>query len=396
MLNLTLMKPSRSPFLFLSAALSLLLPTVAFTQPLPDKTRDVSLAHEVQRAIDRGLDYLAKQQTPEGHWAPAEHPAITALAVTAIQGDPSGAWPKKDAAKLKLAYDFILKNAKADGSIHANKLMTYNTSLSLMALVLAKDPEYRPAIERARGYLIATQFDLNEKGKIDSPHDGGFSYGNVFEKGDMSQTLVALQAMYFSKAIVKDGEKSAVKDLNWEAALKFIENCQDLPKQGEPIIAENNGPGGFTYGPTESKAPSITNAVTGKVSLRTYGSMTYAGVLSYIYADLKKNDPRITTAVSWLEHNYTLKENPALGSQGLYYYYHLMAKALQTYGIDELKTKDGQTINWRKDLALHLMNQQQTDGSWINQENARWWEKEPVLVTAYTVMALEFVHRGLQ
>ncbi len=396
MLNLMLMKPSRNPFLFLSAALSLLLPTVAFTQPLPDKTRDVSLAHEVQRAIDRGLEYLAKQQTPEGHWAPAEHPAITALAVTAIQGDPSGAWPKKDAAKLKLAYQFILKNAKEDGSIHANKLMTYNTSLSLMALVLAKDPEYRPAIERARGYLIATQFDLNEKGKIDSPHDGGFSYGHIFEKGDMSQTMVALQAMYYSKAIVKDGEKSAVKDLNWEAALKFIENCQDLPKKGETSVAENNGPGGFTYGPLESKAPSITNAVTGKVSLRTYGSMTYAGVLSYIYADLKKNDPRITTAVSWLEHNYTLKENPALGSQGLYYYYHLMAKALQTYGIDELKTKDGQTINWRKDLALHLMNQQQTDGSWINQENARWWEKEPVLVTAYTVMALEFVHRGLQ
>ncbi|MGV3755817.1 MAG: prenyltransferase/squalene oxidase repeat-containing protein [Verrucomicrobiota bacterium] len=390
------MKPSRNPFLFLSAALSLLLPTVAFTQPLPDKTRDVSLAHEVQRAIDRGLEYLAKQQTAEGHWAPAEHPAITALAVSAIQGDPSGVWPKKDAAKLKLAYQFILKNAKEDGSIHANKLMTYNTSLSLMALVLAKDPEYRPAIEKARHFLIATQFDLNEKGKIDSPHDGGFSYGDAFDKGDMSQTLVALQAMYFSKAIVKDGEKSAVKDLNWEAALKFIQNCQDLPKPGETIIAGNKGPGGFTYGPLESKAPSITNSVTGKVSLRTYGSMTYAGLLSYIYADLKKDDPRVTYAVSWLENNYTLKENPAMGAQGLYYYYHLMAKALNTYGLDELKTKDGQTVNWRKDLALHLMNQQQTDGSWINQENARWWEKEPVLVTAYTVMALEFVHRGLQ
>ncbi len=396
MLNLSPMKPSRNHFLLLCTALSLLLPAVAFTQPLPDKTRDVSLAHEVQRAIDRGLEYLAKQQTPEGHWAPAEHPAITALAITAIQGDPSGVWPKKDAAKLKLAYDFILKNAKEDGSIHANKLMTYNTSLSLMALVLAKDPEYRPAIERARAFLVATQFDLNEKGRIDSPHDGGFSYGNVFEKGDMSQTLVALQAMYYSKAVVKDGEKSAVKDLNWEAALKFIENCQDLPKPGETSVAENNGPGGFTYGPLESKAPSITNAVTGRVSLRTYGSMTYAGLLSYIYADLKKDDPRVTNAVSWLEHNYTLKENPAMGAQGLYYYYHLMAKALQTYGIDELKTKDGQTVNWRKELALHLMNKQQADGSWINQENARWWEKEPILVTAYTVMALEFAHRGLQ
>lgn len=395
MLNLINMKPSRKPLLILTAAMSLLLPAFAFSQQIPDKTKDVSLAQEVQRAIDRGLEYLAKQQTPEGHWAPAEHPAITALAVTAIQGDPSGARTKADAAKLKLAYDFILKNAKEDGSIHANKLITYNTSLSLMALVLAKDPEYRPAIEKARNYLIAAQFDLNEKGKIDSPHDGGYSYGHVFEKADMSQTLVALQAIYYSKAIVKDGEKNNVKDLNWEAALSFIQNCQDLPKKGETAAPENNGAGGFVYSPGESKAPGITNAVTGKVTLRTYGSMTYAGVLSYIYADLKKNDPRVTSAVDWLENNYTLKENPGMGAQGLYYYYHLMAKALNTYGIDELKTKDGQTVNWRKDLALHLMNMQQSDGSWVNKENARWWEKEPTLVTAYTVIALEFVQRGL-
>jgi squalene-hopene/tetraprenyl-beta-curcumene cyclase len=53
-------------------------------------------------------------------------------------------------------------------------------------------------------------------------------------------------------------------------------------------------------------------------------------------------------------------------------------------------------VNWRKELALHLMNQQEKDGSWVNKENARWWEKEPTLVTAYTVMALEFAHRGLK
>lgn len=397
MLNLKRMNPSRNPFLLVTVSLSLLLPLAGFSQEkksVPLKESDVSLAHEVQRSIDRGLEFLAKQQTTEGFWAPAEHPAMTALALSAMQGDPSGVWPKKEAAKVKQGYDFILKNLKEDGSIHSGKLITYNTSVSLMALVLANDPALKPAIAKSRDFLVRTQLDVNEKGKIDSPNDGGFGYGNTFEQGDMSNTYLALQALYYSKG-AKDAGASAGKDLNWEAAINFLQNCQELPKKGETTVAENKGPGGFTYRFNESKAVNTTNAVTGKVTLRTYGTMTYAGLLSYIYADLKKDDPRVVAAQSWLESNYTLKENPNLGSQGLYYYYHLMAKALNTLGTDYIKTADGKTVNWRKDLALHLINMQKTDGSWVNEENGRWWEKEPPLVTAYSVMALELVHKGL-
>lgn len=405
MLNLSLMKPSRNPKgwslaarpLFIALAVSCLLPVATFgaDQKTSLKETDISLAHEVQRSIDRGLEYLAKQQTPEGFWAPAEHPAMTALALSAMQGDPSGAWPKKEAAKVKQGYDFILKNLKEDGSIHAGKLITYNTSVSLMALSLAKDPALRPAVIKARQFLINTQLDVNEKGKTDSPVDGGFGYGNTFEQGDMSNTYLALQALYYSKGIAKSGSETPVKDLNWEAAINFLQNCQDLPKKGETTVAENRGPGGFAYRYNESKAGSVTNATTGKVTFRTYGTMTYAGLLSYIYADMKKDDPRVVAAQSWLESNYTLKENPGLEAQGLYYYYHLMAKALNTLGTDYIKTADGKMVNWRKDLALHLINKQKTDGSWVNEENGRWWEKEPPLVTAYSVMALELVHGGL-
>lgn len=390
------MKPIRNLLASLTAAL--LLPGAAFsqTQPTTINGSDVSLAHEVQRSIDRGLEWLSKQQATDGSWSPNEHPALTALALSAFQGDPSGRWPKKEADKLRKGYQYILKLAKEDGSIHDNKLITYNTSISLMALVLAKDPAYRPAILKARNFLLGTQLDLDEKGKADNVQDGGFGYGNKFDKGDLSNTLVTLEALYYSKAALKDSSKD-LKDLNWDAAISFIQNCQDLPAKGQPAIA-NQGThtsGGFIYRPGESKAGSATNAVTGRVALRTYGTMTYAGLLSYIYADLKKDDPRVVSAMNWLETNYTLKENPGLDTQGLYYYYHLMAKTLNTYGSDEIKLADGKLINWRKDLALHLINVQQQDGSWVNAANGRWWEKEPALVTAYTVMALEFVHRGL-
>ena len=50
--------------------------------------------------------------------------------------------------------------------------------------------------------------------------------------------------------------------------------------------------------------------------------------------------------------------------------------------------------NCQHDLALKLMQQQQPDGSWVN-DNARWWEKEPALVTSYALLSLEMLWRDL-
>lgn len=57
--------------------------------------------------------------------------------------------------------------------------------------------------------------------------------------------------------------------------------------------------------------------------------------------------------------------------QGLYYYYHTMAKALSTYGIDSLTLKDGKVINWREALAKRLIDLQNYKGCWVN-ESGRW------------------------
>src|SRR5206468_2433758 len=143
--------------------------------------------------------------------------------------------------------------------------------------------------------------------------------------------------------------------------------------------------GGFIYYPGHSMAGNETNAATGRVALRSYGSISYGGMLSYLYADLKRDDPRVTAVFDWLRRNYTLEENPGLGPQGFFFYCHTMSKALSLYGVDELELKNGNRVNWRKELAMKLINLQQRDGSWENQ-NGRWWEKDPALVTAYCVL----------
>ena len=71
-----------------------------------------------------------------------------------------------------------------------------------------------------------------------------------------------------------------------------------------------------------------------------------------------------------------------------------MTKALTIYGAGDLELANGQKINWRKELGLRLINLQRQDGSWSN-ENGRWWEKDPSLVTSYAVLSLEMLYRGL-
>jgi squalene-hopene/tetraprenyl-beta-curcumene cyclase len=141
-------------------------------------------------------------------------------------------------------------------------------------------------------------------------------------------------------------------------------------------------------------AGSETNPISGKVALRSYGSISYAGLLSYIYAQLDRNDPRVLAVFNWLRRNYTLEENPGLGPQGLYFYLHTMSKALTAYEVKDLQLASGKSIPWRRDVALKLINLQQRDGSWCN-DNGRWWEKDPALVTSYAVLSLELIARGM-
>src|SRR4029077_18042475 len=156
-----------------------------------------------------------------------------------------------------------------------------------------------------------------------------------------------LEALALTKNYAKDKKAVDSGDLNWQAAIHFIQRCQNLPSHNQEkwVSDDPQNKGGFIYSPGRSMAGE-TNLSSGRIALRSYGSMSYAGLLSYIYADLKTDDPRVTAVMDWLRANFTLDENPGLGPQGLFYYYHTMAKALTLYGADQFETKDGRNINW--------------------------------------------------
>ena len=96
----------------------------------------------------------------------------------------------------------------------------------------------------------------------------------------------------------------------------------------------------------------------------------------------------------WLGKNYTLDENPGMGPQGVYYYYQTMSKALTAANINLLKLEGGKEVDWRNELAGKLLATQRENGSWIN-DNGRWMESNPVLVTAFTLLSLEQVYDSI-
>ncbi|MCB1098162.1 MAG: cycloartenol synthase [Verrucomicrobiae bacterium] len=361
---------------------------------------NLSLKLEIQRSLDRGLRWLAKEQdAATGSLGDKEQPAITALAVSAWMADPSrpkGEIPEP-AAK---GYDFIASTAHDDGGFYVKGLATYNTSLSMMALLQEESGKFNQLILGGRRFLIGQQADFDNKGETDSPFDGGIGYGGSYTHSDLSNTHFALEALHYSKSLFADTgvDTSKQPDLNWDAAIKFVERCQNLTSTNDMDWASDDAAnkGGFVYFPGDSKAGEIT--VKGedgeRVALRSYGSMSYAGLLSLVYADLKADDPRIQAVLDWLRKNFTLEENPGLELQGLYYYYHTMAKALNIAKIDKMQLSDGTRVDWREELAKKLFNLQAADGSWAN-TNARWMEKEPTLATAYALLTLEHIHSAL-
>jgi squalene-hopene/tetraprenyl-beta-curcumene cyclase len=129
--------------------------------------------------------------------------------------------------------------------------------------------------------------------------------------------------------------------------------------------------------------------------------MTYAGIKSFIYARLDRDDPRVQKAYQWICKNYTLDENPGMasdedpdrGKQGLYYYYRTMAKALLLWGESTVPTPDGPR-RWAVDLGRKLLALQKEDGTWRNEAD-RWWEALPEISTSYALLALADVTTAL-
>ncbi len=336
-------------------------------------------AKTFQQTVDRGIRFLrVKAQAQDGSYTEKGMPGITAVVTTAILRHGRSPDDPVVAKSLKYLEGF----ARPDGGIYNrdNFYRSYETSLAILCFVEAnRDGRYDKLIDRAEGFLKGIQWDDGESHDETSNSYGGFGYGS-HKRPDLSNTSFAVEAL---RAAGTDADDEAIKK-----ALLFISRCQNLESEHNTTkFAPRNPDNGFYY--TCAAGGSSQAGETPNGGLRSYGSMTYAGLKSMIYAGVGPDDPRVDAAMKWIRKHYGVNANPGMGDNGLYYYYHVFAKALDAAGEDQIVDQDGVQHDWRRDLRAELIRRQRSNGSWVN-ENARWLEGEPGLVTGYALLALSY------
>ncbi len=346
---------------------------------------NLATATAARKAIAKGLAFLEKTQGANGAWKSMDrpHPAITSLAMKSFAQDDHYGPRHRVVAR---AVDYLLTFVQPNGGIYVEGegMRNYHTSVALMALSAVKDARHAKTVHRAQEYLKRLQWDGGEGHEAGSSWYGGAGYGK-HQRPDLSNTQLMLEALAQSGL--------ALNDPVYQKGLAFVSRCQMLGKTNDQAFAAESVDGGFVYTAAnggESKAG--TSIQGGKPQLRSYGSMTYAGFKSMLYAGLSRDDPRVVKAVAWIAKYYTLDRNPNLPDeaslQGLYYYFHTFSRALHAWGEETIVDAQGLPHHWRKELCDKIVALQREDGSWINDQD-RWYEGNPQLVTAYAILAMQ-------
>ena len=336
-------------------------------------------AARLQQVASRGIAFLrSRGQAADGSFSGALGPAVTALATTAML--QHGVSPED--ATVSRALGYLEKFVQPDGGIYQSGTYykNYETSLALICFQAANQKgRYKKLVGDAERFLKDLQWDQGEgKDKSDFAF-GGQGYGKN-KRADLSNTS------FFVEALVAAGNKSDSDAI--QRALVFIARCQNHESAANTTpFAAKNPDGGFYYTPDSGGYSQAGKTPEG--GLRSYGSMTYAGLKSMIYAGLGPQDPRVKAAVEWLRRHYDLKVNPGMGTAGLFYYYHTFAKALDALDKEVFVDDAGKRHHWRRELVAELAGRQLQDGSWLN-SNQRWYEADANLVTAYALLALHY------
>ena len=272
--------------------------------------------------------------------------------------------------------------AQPDGGVYQAGTLygNYETCLAIMCFTEANtDGRYDDLLANAEKYIKKIQWNEEEGHDITSNSYGGAGYGK-HERPDLSNTNFLIDALK-ARGVGPDDEAM-------QRALTFVSRCQNLETEhNTTAFAAKNPDGGFYYTPAAGGSSQAGETPTG--GLRSYGSMTYAGLKSMIYAGVGPDDPRVKAAFDWICKHYGVDQNPGMGDAGLYYYYHTFAKALDAMEVDQVKDNRGAEHDWRAELLAELARRQQDDGSWLN-ENSRWLEGDPNLVTGYALLALSY------
>ncbi|QDT67439.1 hypothetical protein MalM25_03370 [Planctomycetes bacterium MalM25] len=356
------------------ALLSLAVPAASFGQ--------TAVADGVKTGplVAKAVAYLKTSRDENGAYSAHLGPAITGLVATGLIRNGRSI----DDPMVADAVAHVARFVQPDGGIYSpgSTYRNYETCVAIMCLQEAAaapgaTEDYAELLASAERFVKGIQWDEEEGHDVSSTSYGGAGYGR-HKRPDLSNTSFLVEALH---SLGRGAEDPAI-----ERALAFVSRTQNLESEHNTTeFAAKVNDGGFYYTPAAGGSSQAGETDAG--GLRSYASMTYAGLKSMLYAGVGPEDKRVKAAHTWITRNYSLSENPGMGTSGLYYYYHTFAKALDATGESVLIDSEGVSHDWRAELVAKLAEEQQDSGAWVN-SNERWLESDPNLATAYALLAL--------
>ncbi|MBP90611.1 MAG: squalene--hopene cyclase [Planctomycetaceae bacterium] len=226
---------------------------------------DYEITPESAQALERGLEWLAKNQGPEGNWSSTDL-GLVSTGVLAFLSDGHAPGRGQHGEAVQRALDYVIDNAKPSGllNIATSQRDMYNHGLSTFVLGQAQGMTSTPdnrlhiTLGRALRVIVNTQCD-----------DGGWDYRARRLGRGHDLSLVVMQAKALRSAT------DSGFDVPEEVVDAAIANVRDYywPRDADRAASEEQlrkTPGQFAYS-KGGGGETIAMAACGVVCLQEFG-----------------------------------------------------------------------------------------------------------------------------
>jgi hypothetical protein len=308
--------------------LGLLTATVAVGSPAQDAMYPPGITKEIQDAIGRGLEWLARNQANDGSWRNSggygSYPAaMTGLAGMAFIASGSSPTRGRYYSQVRDAVGFLAKHADGSNGVisvpaeEGRSMYGHGFATLFLASVYGMEEDQKQQdklkriLDKAVGLISASQSSA-----------GGWIYTPDSNSDEGSVTVTQIQALRACRMAGIAVDKKTI-----DRAVDYIKRCQ-------------NADGSIRY--------SLHSGGDGRPAI------TAAGVAVLYNAGVYDDAPFVDKAVQYCKQQIQV----TVDNTGHHYYTHLYwSQALYQRGGDDWTQYFNKKANW-------LLKQQKKDGSW--------------------------------
>jgi hypothetical protein len=224
---------------------------------------DWEFTPQSEAALERGLSWLAQNQSPDGNWQGNNDLGLVSMGALAFLSNGHLPGRGKYGQNVERAINFVLSHAKPSGLLNMadGHRDMYNHGLSTFVLGQAygmtSDPRVNTVLERALKLIANTQC-----------RDGGWDYQASVQDHGHDLSLAVMQAKALRSAVDSGLEvppeviKLAIKDVREHYSSRNGQQGNEADQQREA--------GQFTYS-KGGGGPSLAMAAAGVVCLQEFG-----------------------------------------------------------------------------------------------------------------------------